>query len=279
MIAHIQKKERGEMSVASPTQPKTKKESARDVTAPPAAPKPIPVVLKEDKTEAIKGYRKAMVKTMTASMKIPHFGYCDEIDMTSLLQLKAEFKSILKEHHLKFTFMPIFVKALSMALLHFPVLNASVSEQCDSITYKASHNIGIAMDTKEGLAVPNIKAVQERSILDITEELMRLQHSGKQGVFSTQDLTGGTFTISNIGSIGGTYAKPLILPPEVAIGAIGKIQTVPRFDSNNEVVPAHVMRVSWSADHRVIDGATMARFSNKWKSYLERPAMMSLHMK
>lgn len=135
------------------------------------------------------------------------------------------------------------------------------------------------MDTSEGLVVPNIKAVQERSVLDIAEELMRLQIHGKQGNFSTQDITNGTFTISNIGSIGGTYAKPLILPPEVAIGAIGKIQRVPKFSNDDKVIAVDVMKVSWSADHRVIDGATMARFSNRWKSYLENPVLMCLNMK
>ena len=85
--------------------------------------------------------------------------------------------------------------------------------------------------------------------------------------------------MSNIGTIGGTYTSPVIVPPEVAIGAIGKIQRVPRFDSQDRVVPVHVMNISWSADHRVIDGATMANFSNLWKKYLEQPEMMLLDTK
>ncbi|RXG71750.1 Lipoamide acyltransferase [Armadillidium vulgare] len=242
-------------------------------------PRPIPVILAQDETKVIKGYKKGMVKTMTAAMKIPHFGYCDEVEVTTLMSMKKELKSVFAEHNLRFSLMPIFVKALSLTLVHFPILNASVDEKCEKITYKASHNIGIAMDTSEGLVVPNIKAVQERSILDIAEELMRLQSHGKQGNFSTQDITNGTFTISNIGSIGGTYAKPIILPPEVAIGAIGKIHKVPRFCRDDKVIAVNVMKVSWSADHRVIDGATMARFSNRWKSYLENPVFMTLNMK
>ena len=131
--------------------------------------------------------------------------------------------------------------------------------QAETITYKASHNIGLAMDTPMGLLVPNIKGVQQLSVFEIAVELSRLHTLGLSGKLSTQDLSGGTFSLSNIGSIGGTYAKPVILPPEVAIGALGKIYTVPRYSPSGDLRPAQVMNVSWSADHRCIDGATMAR--------------------
>lgn len=135
------------------------------------------------------------------------------------------------------------------------------------------------MDTERGLIVPNVKNVQVRSVFEIATELNRLQKLGSLGQLSTTDLTGGTFTLSNIGSIGGTYAKPVILPPEVAIGALGAIKALPRFDQKGDVYKAQIMNVSWSADHRVIDGATMSRFSNLWKSYLENPAFMLLDLK
>merc|ERR1711915_682639 len=102
---------------------------------------------------------------------------------------------------------------------------------------------------------------------------------GSAGKLGRTDLTGGTMSLSNIGSIGGTYAKPVILPPEVFIGALGKIQVLPRFDTVGNVQAAHVMQISWSADHRVLDGATVARFSNLWKSYLENPSLMILDLK
>uniref|UniRef100_A0A8C8YW67 Dihydrolipoamide acetyltransferase component of pyruvate dehydrogenase complex n=1 Tax=Prolemur simus TaxID=1328070 RepID=A0A8C8YW67_PROSS len=240
---------------------------------------PIPVFTGKDKTEPIKGFQKAMVKTMSAAMKIPHFGYCDEVDLTELVKLREELKPIALARGIKLTFMPFFLKAASLGLLQFPILNASVDENCQNITYKASHNIGIAMDTEQGLIVPNVKNVQACSIFEIATELDRLQKLGSAGQLSTTDLTGGTFTLSNIGSIGGTYAKPVILPPEVAIGAFGSIKALPRFNQKGEVYKAQIMNVSWSADHRVIDGATMSRFSNLWKSYLENPALMLLHLK
>lgn len=104
------------------------------------------------------------------------------------------------------------------------MLNAHVDEKCENVTYKAAHNIGVAIDTRDGLIVPNIKNVELKSIYEIAVELNRLQALAIQSKLAPGDLIGGTFTLSNIGSIGGTYMKPVILPPEVAIGALGKIQ-------------------------------------------------------
>jgi 2-oxoisovalerate dehydrogenase E2 component (dihydrolipoyl transacylase) len=115
--------------------------------------------------------------------------------------------------------------------------------------------------------------------VEIAAEMQQLMQLGSSGQLGPSDLTGGTFSLSNIGAIGGTYARPLLLPPEVAIGALGKISVLPRFDNEGEVVPAHIMQVSWSADHRVIDGATVARFSNMFKSYIENPGCMVMEMK
>lgn len=242
---------------------------------PPAAQ----MVKGKDRTEAIKGFQKAMVKTMNKALQIPHFGYCDEVDVTHLVNLRNVFRKMADERGVRFSYMPFFIKAASLALLQYPILNSSVDDKCENITYKASHNIGIAMDTMQGLIVPNVKSVQNLSLLEIASELNRLQKLGIKGQLGTSDVTGGTFTLSNIGTIGGTYTKPVILPPEVAIGAISKIQVVPKFDVHDNVVKAHVINISWSADHRVIEGATMCRFSNIWKSYVENPISMLMDMK
>ncbi|XP_034035181.1 lipoamide acyltransferase component of branched-chain alpha-keto acid dehydrogenase complex, mitochondrial [Thalassophryne amazonica] len=247
------------------------------VKPPPAAPRP--VFTGKDVTEPLKGFHKAMVKAMSAALKIPHFGYCDEVDLSRLVGLRAELRAVAESRGVKLTYMPFFIKAASLGLLHFPILNTTLDESCQNITYKAAHNIGLAMDTSQGLLVPNVKNVQLLSIFDIAQELNRLQSLGAAGQLGPADLTGGTFTLSNIGSIGGTYAKPVILPPEVAIGALGKVQVLPRFDAGGQVVQAHIMKVSWSADHRIIDGATMCRFSNLWKENLENPANMLLDLK
>jgi len=259
------------VAAAAPTSPPATFKAA------PATPKP--VFTGKDVTEPLKVFHKSMVKTMTAALKIPHFGYCDEVDLSRLVSLRAELKPTAESRGVKLSYMPFFIKAASLGLLHFPILNASLDEDCQNITYKASHNIGLAMDTSLGLVVPNVKNVQLLSVFEIAQELNRLQTLGAAGQLRTSDMSGGTFTLSNIGSIGGTYAKPVILPPEVAIGALGKVQVLPRFDAGGQVTRAHIMNVSWSADHRIIDGATMCRFSNLWKEYLENPARMVLDLK
>lgn len=240
--------------------------------------RPATVASLQDRTEPVKGITKAMVKSMSEALKIPHFGYKDEIDMTKLVELRKELKVVAEQRGVKFSYMPVILKACSLGLTQYPGLNATFDAVNETITYKADHNIGVAMDTPHGLLVPNIKHINQMSILDIAEELNRLQDLGSRGKLGEADLKNGTFALSNIGSIGGTYAKPVIMPPQVAIGAIGKIQKLPRFDANDNVVKAHIMNVSWSADHRVIDGATMARFSNLMKSYIENPASMILDL-
>lgn len=127
--------------------------------------------------------------------------------------------------------------------------------------------------------MPNIKNCETKTIVDIAAECNRLQSLAQLSKLGPSDLTGGTFTLSNIGSIGGTYMKPVILPPEVAIGALGKIQKLPRFDHDDNVKVANMMSVSWSADHRVIDGATMARFSNLVKKYVENLNLLAMDLK
>ncbi|XP_061635738.1 lipoamide acyltransferase component of branched-chain alpha-keto acid dehydrogenase complex, mitochondrial [Phyllopteryx taeniolatus] len=244
---------------------------------PPAAPQR--VFAGKDVTEPIKGFHKAMAKSMTAALSIPHLGLCDQVDLSRLVALRAELKADVQCRGVKLSYMPFFIKATSLCLSHFPILNASLDEGCQNITYKASHNIGVAMDTGLGLLVPTVKNVQLLSILEVAQELNRLQALGTAGQLGTADLSGGTFSLSNIGSIGGTYAKPVILPPEVAIGAVGKVQVLPRFDASGHVIRAHVMNVSWSADHRIVDGATMCRFSNMWREFLHNPASMLLHLK
>ncbi|XP_064385714.1 lipoamide acyltransferase component of branched-chain alpha-keto acid dehydrogenase complex, mitochondrial-like isoform X2 [Halichondria panicea] len=243
------------------------------------SPQPPIHALPEDEVVPIRGIKAVMVRTMTASGQIPQFGYCDEVDMGQLVQLRSSLKDRLLEKGVKFSYMPLILKALSLALLEYPMLNAHVDQECTTITYKADHNIGIAMDTPDGLIVPNVKRVQTKSVFEIAVELNRLQELGMLGKLPPADIVGGTFSLSNIGAVGGTYAKPMILPPEVAIGAFGKVQVLPRFDQSDDLVRAHVMQVSWSADHRVIDGATIARFSNLWKSLLENPASMILDLK
>ncbi|KAK3927737.1 Lipoamide acyltransferase component of branched-chain alpha-keto acid dehydrogenase complex, mitochondrial [Frankliniella fusca] len=224
-----------------------------------------------DKTVPITGYTKTMVKTMTAANLVPHFVYSDELDVGPLIELRMQLKQPAEKRSIKLTYMPFFIKAISLALSHFPILNSSVNNECTEVTYKARHNIGFALDTSNGLVVPNIKDVQSLQLFDIAAETNRLIEAGRTGSLLPKDVTGGTFSLSNIGSIGGTYMKPVLLVPEVAIGALGRFQKLPRFGKNGAVEESNVMCVSWAADHRIVDGATVARFSNMFKELIENP--------
>lgn len=228
----------------------------------------------------IRGIQKAMFQSMTAAASVPHFGYKDEIQMDALVAARDALRPAAQAHGVKLSFMPFFIKAASLALLEHPSLNAHVTS-ADAVVVRAQHNIGVAMDTPQGLLVPSIKDVQRKSLLDVALELRDLQALGAQGRLSAAHLRDATFTLSNIGNIGGTYLFPVLMLPQVAIGAIGRMQRLPRFAAPDslEVVPAHLLNVSWAADHRVVDGATMARFSNLWKNYLENPANFLLYLK
>lgn len=233
-----------------------------------------------DKIEPISGIKAKMAQQMVASVStIPHFTYCDEIDVTDLLIFKKQIQAHYATENIKISLMPFVIKALSLALKAYPILNSQINDNCTEITFKSGHNIGLAIDTKLGLIVPNIKDVQIKSIIDIASESTRLIDEARNGRISSSDLKYGTFTISNIGTIGGTVATPIINKPEVAILAMGKIQALPRFNKNNQVEAKHIMQVSWSADHRIIDGATMANFSNLWKRYIEFPHEMLMLMR
>lgn len=224
----------------------------------------------------IKGYSKHMWKTMTQSLNIPHFVYSDECNINRLIDYRNEVKDSLKDEGISLSFMPFFIKAASRALEKVPQLNSWLDEENQALRVQKSHNIGIAMDTSEGLIVPNIKDVQNLNIIEITKELNRLQKFGKKSSIPLNDLSNTTFTLSNIGVVGGTYTKPVILPPQIAIGAFGKIQKLPRFDDKQNIVATNIISISWAADHRVVDGVTMAKYSNFWKYYIENPIFLLL---
>ncbi|KAF9190981.1 hypothetical protein BGZ51_007999 [Haplosporangium sp. Z 767] len=259
-------------------------------SAPAATSAKAQVVKGEDKVVPLSMIQKAMFKQMTKSLSIPHFGFADEIVLDNATAFRAALnahvaKTPEKYNFNKVSYMPIFIKALSIALEDYPILNACVVDGDNAATaklkFRASHNIGVAMDTPNGLVVPNIKNVQSLSVLEIASELARLQEAGKKNAIPMADLKDGTLSLSNVGMIGGTYLNPVVVTSEVAIAAVGKMQRLPRFKMVEEngkmveqVVAQQIVNVSWSADHRVIDGATVARFSEAWKAVIENPFVL-----
>lgn len=233
----------------------------------------------EDKTIQLRGFQRSMVKSMTMAAKVPHFHYLEEINCDALVELKASFQNENTDQDVKHTFLPFLIKSLSMALSKYPLLNSSFVEESNEVILKGSHNIGVAMATSYGLVVPNIKNAQSLSILEITKELSRLHKLASNNKLTTEDINEGTITLSNIGAIGGKFGSPLLNLPEVAIIAIGKMRKLPRFDEDGTVYPASVTNVTIGADHRIVDGATVARFCNEWKLLIEKPELLMLEMR
>lgn len=230
--------------------------------------------------EPIRGLRRGMLKSMTAAAEIAQLGLSDDVNMERAISFRKQTISHLgKESQLRFTFMPIFMKATSLALTKFPVLNASIDLKSHTIVYHSSHNISVAMNTKEGLIVPNVKDVEKKSMIEIAEDLRTLAEVAKSGKFGKQELEGGTFTLSNIGSIGAKSASPVVFPPQVCIGAIGSIAKRAVVEESGGISAAEVLSVSWAADHRIVDGATLALFNKTWKEYMEHPETMLLNLK
>ncbi|CAG9568196.1 putative dihydrolipoamide branched chain transacylase [Leishmania major strain Friedlin] len=269
----------GMSAAAAPSPPSTASSAA---TAPPGT------VVSGLQTEAgdtvmpITGVRRGMVKTMSQAASIPTFTFSEECELTRLMEVRGSLKDVVKERSkgkAKLSFMPFFLKAASIALQHHPDINAHCPVDCSALVRKAAHNIGFAMDTPNGLIVPVVKHVERKSILDIANDMQVLIERGKSNKLTTQDMTGGTFTLSNIGVIGATVTTPVLLPPQVAIGAIGRLQKLPRFDANGSLYAANLICVSFTADHRVIDGASMVRFANTYKQLLEHPENMLVDLR
>ncbi|MYL24113.1 dihydrolipoyllysine-residue acetyltransferase [Halomonas alkaliantarctica] len=232
------------------------------------------------RVEPLRGVRAAMAKQMvTSATTIPHFQYGEELDVTELLALRERLKPQAEAMGERLTLMPFFMKAMAMAVAEYPILNAQLNAEATELAYYPECNIGMAVDSKVGLLVPNVKNVGALSVLEVAGEVGRLTQAAREGRVEQADLKGGTITISNIGAMGGTYAAPIINAPEAAIVAIGKTQWLPRFDAAGNVTRRAILTVTWAGDHRFIDGGTIARFCNQWKAYLEAPETMLLQLR
>ncbi|RUR34763.1 dihydrolipoyllysine-residue acetyltransferase [Vreelandella andesensis] len=248
-------------------------------TAAAQATSPVSQEAQSPRVEALRGVRAVMAKRMVESAStIPHFQYGEEIDVTDLLALRERLKPRVEALGERLTLMPFFMKAMALAVNEAPIINAQLNAEGNELHYYEQCNIGMAVDSKAGLLVPNVKSVERLTLLGIAREVGRLTIAAREGRVDQADLKGGTISISNIGALGGTYAAPIINAPEAAIVAIGKTQWLPRFDEQGEIQRRAIMTITWAGDHRFIDGGTIARFCNAWKGYLEAPETMLLHL-
>lgn len=221
----------------------------------------------------LRGYTRAMAKAMTQSLEIPHMCLGDEIDVTQLLVIRKEFNETMST---KLSLLAFIVKACSLALKEYPVLNAAMNSE-SSIRMQSRHRIGVAMDTSRGLVVPVLGDCSTMSIVEIQGRLDSLKDSRDDIAL---DSTRPTFTLSNIGALGaGLSLQPVLVPPQLAMGAIGRLQRLPRFGKNDEVVASSILPITWTADHRYVDGAQLARFHVRVQELLINPFEMMVYMK
>ncbi len=232
-----------------------------------------------DQVVKIVGLRRKIAEKMLESVqRAPHFTYVDEIDMTDLVTMRGQLKGLAAEYGVKLTYIPFIMKALVQAFQEFPTVNAVINEADLSMIVRGEVNIGIACDTPQGLYVPVIKNVEQKSILELAAEITDITTRTREGKVQLSELQGGTFTITSVGNIGGRFATPIINHPEVAILGVNQIHDRPMV-VNGDIVARKMMYLSPSFDHRVIDGAVAARFISALKNILENPASLLLSLR
>ena len=197
----------------------------------------------------------------------------DEADITELQGLKTRTQTRAQSHNVHLTLLPFIMRAAVAALKDHPYLNATLDEEGEDIILKKYYNIGIATDTPEGLLVPVIKNVENKSILELAQEIQNLAAKARDRSIDLADMQGGSFTITNYGSIRGIFGTPIINYPEVAILGTGRRQELPRVRNGNIEI-RQVLPISLSFDHRVVDGGQAARFLQQFIGYLEDPALI-----
>ena len=213
-----------------------------------------------------------MVKSATT---IPHVTNFDDADITELERIRKGGLADYVDSSIKLTMMPFVMKAIAQSLRLHPLINASVDMEGEQIIYKEYVNIGVAVDTERGLVVPVIRDVDRMSIPAIAKALADVAERARAAQFTLDEMRGATFTISNMGSIGGTYSTPIINPPNVAILLTGRSRKLPVV-VDDKIEPRLMMPLSLSYDHRIVDGATAARFLNEVINYLKVPGRLLL---
>jgi pyruvate dehydrogenase E2 component (dihydrolipoamide acetyltransferase) len=263
-------------SVAAPSAPEqsTSPKSAAKLSLPGTAATDDYGPIRVDRMTKI---RKTIAAQMHKSWStVPRVVNFDDADVTELEAFRQTSKDDYASRGIKLTTMPFLIKAVATALKHHPSLNAMLDMENDQIIYKDYVNIGIAVDSDRGLVVPTLKNADKMSIPDIAYGLSTLAARVKNNDFAVSDLRGGTFTISNLGAIGGTYSTPIVNVPEVAILLVGRSRKMPIVMDDDSIKPRLMMPLSLAYDHRLVDGATAARFLNDIIAYLEAPSRLLL---
>lgn len=246
-----------------------------------ASPAAVPATGDQDswgpiRRERMSRMRKTIAEQMHRSWStVPRVTNFDDADVTDLEEFRQSSKEDYAAQGIKLTTMPFLIKAVAMALRTNPALNANIDMDQGEIIYKEYVNLGIAVDTDRGLVVPNLRNADRMSIPDIARSLSQLAENARTNNFTIDDTRGGTFTISNLGAIGGTYSTPIVNVPETAILLVGRSRKMPVV-IGDDIQVRLMMPLSLSYDHRLVDGATAARFLNEVIGYLKAPSRLLL---
>jgi len=235
------------------------------------APKAPPAADGNEERVPLRGVRKIIAERMTKSFHtIAQVTLVDEVDMTELVLLKEAFKGSAEKRGVKLTFLPFVIKAVIPALKEFPYVNSTLDEGNSEIVLKKRYNLGIATDTPGGLLVPVLKDADKKDIFQLSAEIEKLAGMARTGELGREEVQGSTFTITNLGSIGGLFATPIVNYPEVAILGTHRISKRPVV-RDGKIESRDMMYLSLSFDHRVMDGAYGARFMNRVIDIIQDP--------
>jgi pyruvate dehydrogenase E2 component (dihydrolipoamide acetyltransferase) len=230
----------------------------------------------EEERIPYRGIRRTIGKQMAESAyNAPHVTHHDRAVVSDLVEARQELKPRAEERGISLSYMPFVMKAVVAALREFPILNSQLDEENEEIVQKGYYNLGVATATDAGLMVPVVDDVAEKSLLQLASETNDLVAKARDRSISREEMQGGTFTITNFGAIGGEYATPIINYPETAILGLGALEQRPVVE-DGEVVARHTLPLSLSIDHRVVDGAEAAQFTNRLKEYLANPTLLLL---
>jgi pyruvate dehydrogenase E2 component (dihydrolipoamide acetyltransferase) len=226
--------------------------------------------------ERMSQIRRTIAARMAESARtIPHLTNFDDADITELDRLRKGVPQGYLGPGLKLTTMPLVMKAVALALRRHPMLNASLDPQNEQIIYKQYVNLGVAVDTPRGLVVPVVRNADQMTIGELAQALAIVADKARTARFTIEEIRGGTFTISNLGAVGGSYSTPIINLPEVAILLLGRARWLPVV-REGQVEPRSMLPLSLSYDHRVVDGAAAGRFLNEVIDYLQSPGRLLL---
>lgn len=277
----------GEAKGAPPTTPSPVKPEAApapvtpEKAAPPHPAPPTPPLADKDKDAfgpvervPIRGIRRSISRNLMASQRnTASVTGMDDADVTDLWNLRAKEKKAAAEKGIALTFLPFFMKALRHAIESHPMLNGSVDEENGEIIIKKYFNVGVAVDTPDGLMVAVLRDVDKKTILEIAVELHELSQKARDRKITLSELKGSTFTITNYGSFGGRYSTPIINYPDIAILGTGRIMER-AWVKDGVIVPRMILPLSLTFDHRVVDGIEASTFLARVKEYLEDPNLI-----